>query len=173
MNDCPLTGICMDMITDPQIAFAVKQGSLITVEVAVTATLRMESYRIKSFKAAPVHLIDEAATSIGGRTMESTVIRAVGERREEDPTVELLDRVERMEAREHEKMPSCPNEQQYWDRRDRGQCRQRGTWNKTTPREDSAFRGGERNPVVYHRCRQEGHYARGCAVRRPGNSGPF
>ena len=41
------------------------------------------------------------------------------------------------------------------------------------PREDSVFRGGERNPVVCHRCGQEGHYARGCAVRRPGNSGNF
>ena len=74
----------------------------------------MESYKIKSFKAASVHLIDEAVTSIGGRTMEST-----SERRQEDPMAELLktllERVERMEAREHEKMPSCPTDQQYWD----------------------------------------------------------
>ena len=77
----------LDMITDPQIAFAVRQGSPRTVEEAVTATLRMESYKIKSFKATPVHLIDEAATSIGGRTMElKSVIGAVGERRQEDPT---------------------------------------------------------------------------------------
>ena len=60
----------LDMITDPQIAFAVRQGSPRTVEEAVTATLRRESYKIKSFKATPVHLIDEAATSIGGRTIE-------------------------------------------------------------------------------------------------------
>ena len=94
----------------------------------MTATMRMESYKIKSFKAAQVHLFDEAATSIGGRTMESTVIGAVGERRQEDPTAELLktllEWVERMEAREHEKIPSCPTERQYWDRRDRGWRRQ-------------------------------------------------
>ena len=104
----------LDMITDPQIAISVRQGFPRTVEEAVTATLWMESYKIKSFKAAPVHLIDEAATSIGGRTMEST-----SERRQEDPMAELLktllERVEHMEAREHEKMPSCPTDQQYWD----------------------------------------------------------
>ena len=107
------------MITDPQIAFAVKQGSPRTVQEAMTATLRMESYEVKSFKAAPIHLIDEAATSIGGRTMESTVIGVVGERRQEDPMAELLktllERVESMQVREHEKMPPCPTEQQYWD----------------------------------------------------------
>ena len=109
----------LDMITDPQIEFSVRQGFPRTVEEAVTATLWMESYKIKSFKAAPVHLIDEAATSIGGRTMESTIIEAVSERRQEDPTAELLktllERVEHMEASEHEKMPSCPTDQQYWD----------------------------------------------------------
>ena len=41
--------------------------------------------------------------------MESTIIGAVGERRQEDPMAKLLktvmERVERIEAREHEKMP--------------------------------------------------------------------
>ena len=43
----------LDMITDLQIAFAVKQRSPRTVEEAVTATLRMESYKIKSFQSCP------------------------------------------------------------------------------------------------------------------------
>ena len=111
----------------------------------------MESYKIKSFKAAPVNLIDEAATCIGGQTLGSTFIRTVGERRQGDPTAKLfktlLEKIERMEYREHEKMP-CLIDQQYWDRRDRGRHRQRGTQNKTELREDSAFggRGGRTQP---------------------------
>ena len=41
------------------------------------------------------------------------------------------------------------------------------------PREDSAFSGAERNPVICYRCGQEGHYARGCAVRRSRSSGNY
>ena len=63
----------LDMLTNPQIMFAVRQGPLRTVEWVVTATLRMESYKIKSFKASQVHLIDEATTSICGEQLEYTV----------------------------------------------------------------------------------------------------
>ena len=147
------------------------------MEETVTATLRMESYKIKSFKAAPVHLIDEAATSIGGRTMESTIIGEVGERRQEDPTAKLLktvlERVERIEAREHEKMPLSNRSTIIGIDEIAGGADSEGPVTRQNPVRTQPSGGGERNPVVCHRCGQEGQYACGCAVRSRGSSGNF
>ena len=159
----------LDQLTDPQIAFGVRQTSPGSVDEAVTATLRMESYRVKP-PVTPAHPTDEAAIA----TVVGTPRTA-----KYDPTAELLqtllEKVERLEASQRDTTPR-PASQPHRDRRGRERRGQRGAFNTTVPRdrpprEGSSSGGGGRGPVICHRCGKEGHYARGCAVKKPQGSG--
>ena len=98
----------LDQLSDPQVAFGVRQVAPRTVDEAVTATLRMESYKVRPTKATPVGLIDEA-TPLALLTADETVVGAV-ERKTPDPTVELLqtllEKVEHLEACQRDQTPA-------------------------------------------------------------------
>jgi len=167
----------LEQLTDPQVAFGVRQGTPKTVNEAVTATLRMESYKIRPAKTTSVGLVDGATPT--QLPANETVVGAVGERTHKSyPTVELLqtllERIERLEAGGQNKTPDYSAERQHChgDRREQGRRGQRGNPNRKGPQAKSGDGGREgRGTVVCHRCGKDGHYARGCAVKKPQGSG--
>ena len=151
----------LDQLTDPQIAFAVRQTLPKSVD---WATLRLESYQIRPAK--PVGLVQKTR-ELSPQLPVETVVGAVGGRPKENSKAAVIQSlVERIERLETDKRHST-EEQRLQDRRTEGEQRGR-------PGEERQKRGtGDegRAPVICHRCGKEGHYARGCAARRAMGSG--
>ena len=110
----------LDQLTDPQIAFAVRQTLPKSVDGAVTATLRLESYQIRPAK--PVGLVQETR-ELSPQLLVETVVGAVGGRPKENSTAALIQSlVERIEHLETDKRHST-EEQRLQDRRTEGEQR--------------------------------------------------
>jgi hypothetical protein len=107
----------LDQLTDPQIAFVVRQTLPKSVD---WATLRLESYQIRPAK--PVGLVQETR-ELSPQLLVETVVGAVGGRPKENSTAALIQSlVERIEHLETDKRHST-EEQRLQDRRTEGEQR--------------------------------------------------
>jgi len=142
-------------LSNPQVAFAVKQQRPKKLEEAVRSTLEVESYLVKPVTVASIgpelegdEFTVGAIGSSGGatgrmpQTSEQTLMRAIDE---------LTKRMTQLEA---------------------------GTAQQRIIYQDNARRPPYQPPtrdqtasVICYRCGKEGHYARGCALRRPSKQG--
>ena len=147
----------LGQIDSTQIAFSVKQRKPKSVDEAVSATLEMESYlhpRVDHVANIGVEKesTDEASFVAAVRTQQDTMM---------DMLRSIMQRLERLEAGEagpiyladDRKLPQNkkpPVSQTYGDY-------------------SSPYKRGDRRPGVIEcrKCGEKGHYARGCAVRRP------
>ena len=164
----PLNRYLDQLITDPQIAFAVRQTLPKSVDGAVTATLRLESYQIRPAK--PVGLVQETR-ELSPQLPVEAVVGAVGGRPRENSTATLIQSlVERIERLETDKRHST-EEQRLQDRRTEGEQRKKYRGRPGEERQKRGTGDEGRAPVICHRCGKEGHYARGCAARRAMGSG--
>ena len=162
----------LDQLSDPQVAFAVRQSTPKSVDEAVTATLRLESYKIRPAKLVGLVSPEPPTESLTETSAEEALVGAVGAREKpreklQRPTgtdllQSLVERIERLETRQK-------TESHY-----QGGRRQGGRFKEKTndeQRQGQARR--ERSPIICYRCGKEGHYARGCATRKatgPGNA---
>lgn len=145
----------LSRLTNPQVAFAVKQQRPKKLEEAVRATLEVESYLPKPAVVGSVNPDDDesmcnestvgAISSSSGRTTghmtqssEQTLMRAVDQ---------LTQRLSQLEAATQQRFS-----------RQQGNIRRPP--NQPLPRDQAAT-------VICYRCGKEGHYARGCALRHP------
>ena len=139
----------LGQLEQQQLAFSVKQRRPKSVDAAVSATLEMESYLVP--KGGRVAQVAEDLTS-------AEPVAAV--RDQQDAVISLLQQVvQRMDQLEERvaamqvgaKSPPPSAEPREFQRTGQGPSR-RGL--------------KERGPVVCHRCKKEGHLARGCVAPR-------
>lgn len=144
----------LSRLNNPQVAFAVKQQRPKKLEEAVRSTLEVESYLVKPATVASVGnegdeftvgAIGSSGGAMGGRmpqSSEQTLMRAIDQ---------LTQRMAQLEA---------GSSQQRLSYEDYG----RRPPYRPPPRDQNAS-------VICYRCGKEGHYARGCALRRPSRQG--
>ena len=141
----------LGQLTNQQISFNVRQKRPRTLDEAISATLELESYLVPAgLQAAGV-----PPSQVVSRVHQSqdTMMEILGK---------IMERLDRLES-DNATPPT---------RRSVQQPRQRAA---TQRRENPASRRDSptpRKPVVCHKCGKEGHFARGCAVRKtqpPGN----
>ena len=133
----------LGQITDHQIAFNVRQKRPQTLDEAVSATLELESY-----------LLPSGLPSVSPAERYPTQVVA-GVKQPQDTTMQMLTKM--MEHLDHLELkqappPQCRYTYQHLRRQQAEATQQRGN---PTPRK----------PIVCYRCKQEGHFAKGCAVR--------
>ena len=141
----------LGQLDNPQIAFNVKQKRPKTLDEAVSATLELQSYVLKPPRAdghsQAVNTIPDVSVVAGVKQSQDTMMQMLSK---------MMDRLDHLESER-----ATPH-----SHRGTG-ARQRLTGD--APRRDNP---SPRKPVVCHKCGKEGHFARGCAVRRsqpPGN----
>ena len=139
-----------------QIAFSVKQKRPKTVDEAVSATLEMESYLV-SPKASRV-----AQVEVEAEAPEQTLVAAVQSQQETmmDMMKTMMDRLGKLEAGGSKNSNVAPS----------GANSGRQSWKPRDPQPTSQ-ETEVRTPITCYRCGKEGHYARGCAVRRGSRQG--
>ena len=141
----------LGQIIDHQIAFNVKQKRPRTLDEAVSATLELESYLLQSGLPSVSPVAERYPTQV-----------VAGVRQPQDTTMQMLTKMmERLDRLELER--ATPPQRRYTYQRPRRQQAE-ATQQRANPI--------SRKPVVCHKCKQEGHFAKGCAVRRfqpPGN----
>ena len=143
----------LSRLHNPQVGFAVKQQRPRKLEEAVRITLEVESYLVKTPTVAQVQTpsnisdVDQDQFPVASvkQSTELALVRAVDQ---------LTQRLERLEDTTR--------------RRDTAvQSRRYGEQATGETRKPDQGRG----TVICHRCGKEGHYARGCALRRPQRQG--
>ena len=144
---------------NPQIEFAVKQRRPRSVIEAIGFTIEAESYLPKPGRVSYV----ESNESVQPRSSEQSSNSAVqgqelaiaAVRDQQNSMMAILEKMtKRLEKLEGRVTASQTTE---------------GTWrNKEDKRAD---RDSTRAPVICHKCKKEGHYARGCAANRTASSG--
>ena len=70
----------LDQLSDPQVAFAVRQSTPKSVDEAVTATLRLESYKIRPAKLVGLVSPEPPTESLTETSAEEALVGAVGAR---------------------------------------------------------------------------------------------
>ena len=167
----------LEQLGDPQVAFGVKQSRPKSLDEAVTATLELESYKV----SAPTATVSQVAPghgdveAISEPTASATVVGSIGGR--ENPTDRLLQtilrKVERLESRVSELEQTCRTTgRQYVG--DGMEGATKGTRVEVRKGGAGVVTGdGAMQPVICRKCGKEGHYARGCAMRRRTNQGNF
>ena len=144
----------LSRLTNPRVAFAVRQQRPKKLEEAVRVTLEVESYLLKSAVVGGVNpdvdeftvgAIGSGSGAIGRmpQSSEQTLMRAV------DQLTLRLSQLEEGVAQ----------------RRYSGQLGNRRRPPNQPPSRD------QMSTVTCYRCGKEGHYARGCALRRPSRQG--
>lgn len=144
---------------NPQVEFAVKQRRPQSVIEAISFTIEAESYLPKPGRVSYV----ESSESVLPPSSHGASVSAVQEhelsiaavREQQSAMMGILERMtKRLEKLEGHLTPSQTAE---------------GTWR------DKEYRAGNkesaRAPVICHKCKKEGHYARGCAANRSKNLG--
>ena len=147
----------LGQITNPHIAFSVKQSRPKNLDEAVTATLEMESYATPSMSkvrqnvgTAPVNQLSSAdettPPAVEGGPTEQISMASVGQdgTRLVSLMESIVNRMDKLETRLD---------------------RERGNSGRPARRVQGTNQE-PRSPVICHRCGREGHYARGCASRR-------
>ena len=132
----------LNQLHNPQVAFSVKQSRPTKLDEAVIASLEMESFARP--KAARVAQIEQGGDPIASITKDSADILM-------SMTKQMMERVEKLEQNLSSSNGS----------RDRNVRRAPPT------QEGKGF--VLPTEVVCRKCGKEGHYARGCAMRRPGS----
>lgn len=136
----------LGQLTNPQVAFSVKQQRPRTINEAVTATLEMEAYLVPGTGAAV------AATNLQEDTQTTGAVQMLAR----DPPEWLKQITERLDKLELDLQRRQPGTRPAARRRSQGR--------------HSEERGDARGPVICWRCHQEGHFARGCAEPRASRS---
>ena len=164
---------------DPQVAFGVKQSRSKSLDEAVTVTLELESYKV----SAPAARISHIASDDGNveATAEplaaATVVGTIGGRENSKIFQTILRKVERLESRMSElEQTYRTTGRQYVGsgmegatKEMRAEVQKRGD-GRVTGHGDGAMQDNQ--PVICRKCGKEGHYARGCAMRKR-NQGNF
>ena len=144
----------LSRLTNPQVAFAVRQQRPKKLEEAVRATLEIESYLLKPAVVGNITSeVDEymvgaigsgsGATGSMPQSSEQTLMRAI------DQLTQRLSQLAEGVA------------QQKFSGQQGNRMRPP---NQPRPRDQTPT-------VTCYRCGKEGHYARGCALRRPSRQG--
>ena len=144
----------LGQLSNPQVAFRVKQKRPTSLDDAVATLLELESYlTVGPTGVATVQDEEElvAVAQVRGRCHQDSdgiagMLRTV------------LDRLERLEAAQ-----SMASYQQQPNRQDTDPTLEHG---------EESGSSKQREPIVCRKCGKEGHYARGCAARcslPPGN----
>jgi len=142
----------LSRLSNPQVAFAVKQQKPKKLDEAVRATLETESFMIKPVVVGNVTPeLDE--TTVGAVGYNSGNQATSNPQAAGQSLVQVMDRLTLRMSQLEESMA-------------------RGKFNrpKATSRPTYHQQGEEResnNAVICFRCGKEGHYARGCALRHP------
>ena len=152
----------LSRLTNPQVAFAVRQQRPKKLEEAVRSTLEVESYLLKPAVVGSVNpQVDECtigaigpgstATGSMSQSSEQTLLRAIDQ---------LTHRLSQLEEGVAQQRFSGPTQQRF-----SGQQSKRQRPPNQLPIRDQT------PAVTCYRCGKEGHYARGCALRRPSKQG--
>ena len=148
----------LSRLHNPQVGFAVKQQRPRKLEEAVRITLEVESYLVKTPTVGQVEVETEPTGGAFGQdripvatvkqTTELALVRAVEK---------LTQRLEQLEETT-QKRDTAMQSQRYGEQTARGL-------------RESHPVGRRPGKIICHRCGKEGHYARGCASRRPQRQG--
>ena len=125
----------LTQIDNQQVAFGVKQRRPASLVEAVSYTIEMESYLQRPAKLAPV-TTEEPPLVNTIQNQQGVMVKALEE---------VTQRLQKLEA-------TMQDLSQAQTKRSLSQNRGQRSRNQD-------------QPVVCHRCKQEGHYARGCAYR--------
>ena len=137
----------LHQLDDAQVAFGVKQRRPEDLDTAVRATLELESYLLT--KPARVASVEEEGSLVAAvRSQQDTMLEMIRG---------MMERLERLENKLEK--PA----------RDRGARPAPDT--ATSAGDEARGETGGHPPVVCRKCGMEGHYARGCATRRPWRAG--
>ena len=166
----------LEQLADPQVAFGVGQACPKTIQEAAAATLQMESYTL--CRPAAIAKVTQV-----GLESEITQVGAISERLRDDPAPELLrtlmEKIETLEAAQRSRPPTRGEnrrddrrDERRYNPRDRERHGQRSPPKiENRPARQTPGQNDDRRPVTCLQCGKEGHYARGCAVRRPKGQG--
>ena len=164
----------LEQLGDPQIVFGVKQSSTKSLDEAVTATLELSAATAPVSQVAPDA---EDVEAISEPTASATMVGSIGER--ENPMNRLLQTI----LRKVERLVSCVSKLEQTYRTTETVCVGDGMERATkemrveVQKGDAGVVTGDEamqncQPVIRRKCGKEGHYARGCAMRRT-NQGNF
>ena len=132
----------LNQLDNPQVAFSVKQSRPRKLDEAVAATLEMESFaRPKAARVAQIKQDDNPVSSVTKDSSDAIM----------SMMKQMMERVEKLEQ----------NLSFGSSSRDRNTRR--------APPTQEQKRSPPSTEVICRKCGRKGHYARGCAVRRPGN----
>ena len=139
----------LGQLKQQQLAFSVKQRRPKSVDEAVSATLEMESYLVP--KGGRVAQVTEDLTP-------AEPVAAVRDRQDAVMTLlqQVVQRMDQLESRVAAMQVGLRSSQPSAEPRDY----------KHTGQGPSQSGPRERGPVIYHRCKKEGHLARGCVAPR-------
>lgn len=129
---------------NPQVEFAVKQHRPKSVVEAISFTIEAESYLPKPVRVSHV----ESEESVMPPYNQELSIAAV--REQQSMMMGMLEKMTKRLENLEEHLATRHTPQSTWRDKD----------------DKAANKGSTRPPVICHKCKKEGHYARGCAANR-------
>ena len=142
----------LGQLTNQQISFNVRQKRPRTLDEAVSATLELESYLVPAGLQAAAVPPSQVVSRV--HQSQDTMMEMLGK---------IMERLDKLESADN----ATPSSRRSFQQPRHSAATQRRE-NPTSRRENPT----PKKPVVCHKCGKEGHFARGCAVRKsqpPGN----
>ena len=142
----------LGQLTNQQISFNVRQKRPRTLDEAVSATLELESYLMPAGLQAAAVPPSQVVSRV--HQSQDTMMEMLGK---------IMERLDKLESADN----ATPSSRRSFQQPRHSAATQRRE-NPTSRRENPT----PKKPVVCHKCGKEGHFARGCAVRKsqpPGN----
>ena len=142
----------LGQLTNQQISFNVRQKRPRTLDEAVSATLELESYLVPAGLQAAAVPPSQVVSRV--HQSQDTMMEMLGK---------IMERLDKLEFADN----ATPSSRRSFQQPRHSAATQRRE-NPTSRRENPT----PKKPVVCHKCGKEGHFARGCAVRKsqpPGN----